>query len=149
MYQARVEAEFCAAHKIIGQQGKCARLHGHNWKIEVVVGNNKLNKLGMVIDFDELEELTKKVIEPLDHQNLNELKPFLNSNPTAEVIAEYLYLELEKLIDKLNLQEVRVWETPTTWASYSNSKQNYGFNKSKIQLMEVRNKNERMQCAEE
>ncbi|MEW6097110.1 MAG: 6-carboxytetrahydropterin synthase QueD [bacterium] len=119
MYLARVENEFCAAHKIIGQEGKCARPHGHNWKVEVIVSNDKLDRLGMVIDFDELEELTKKVIEPLDHQDLNELKLFLNSNPTAEVIAEYIYIELEKLLDKCKLKEIKVWETPTTWASYS------------------------------
>jgi 6-pyruvoyltetrahydropterin/6-carboxytetrahydropterin synthase len=119
MYFARIEAEFCAAHKIIAQQGKCSRLHGHNWTVEVIVSNDKLDKLGMVMDFYKLEELTQKVIEPLDHQNLNELKPFLNSSPTAEVIAEYIYLELEKLLDNVNLEEVKVWETPTVWASYS------------------------------
>jgi 6-pyruvoyltetrahydropterin/6-carboxytetrahydropterin synthase len=119
VYQARIEAEFCAAHKIIAQQSKCSRLHGHNWKIEVIVSNDKLDKLGMVIDFYKLEEVTKKVIATLDHQNLNELKPFLNSNPTAEIIAEYIYLQLEKLLDNVNLKEVKVWETPNVWASYS------------------------------
>jgi len=119
MYQVRIETNFCAAHKIIGDQGKCARPHGHNWKVEVIVSNEELDKLGMVIDFDKLEKLSKNVIEPLDHRDLNELKLFLNSNPTAEVIAKYIYLELEKLIDNGKLEEVRVWETPTTWASYS------------------------------
>jgi len=121
VYQVRIETQFCSAHKIIGQGDKCARLHGHNWKIEVVVSQERLNKLGMVMDFEELEILSKKVIESLDHQNLNELAPFLNSNPTAEVIAEYIYLELEKLLDKVKLEEVRVWETPAVWASYRKS----------------------------
>lgn len=123
MYQIRVEVEFSAAHKIIGQQDKCARPHGHNWKVEVMVNHDKLNELRMVIDFEELEGLTKKVIEPLDHRDLNELKPFLNSNPTAEAIAEYIYLGLEKLLDKVRLEEVKVWETPTTWASYKRSRE--------------------------
>lgn len=119
MYQVRIEAEFCAAHRIKDKQNKCARPHGHNWKVEVIVSNNKLDELGMVIDFNELEELTKKVIAPLDHQDLNELKPFLNLNPTAEIIAEYLYIELEKLLNNVKIEEVRVWETSTVWASYS------------------------------
>lgn len=124
MYQVRIETEFCAAHRIIGQGDKCSRLHGHNWKIEVVAGHDKLDESGMVIDFHQLEDLTKKVVEPLDHQNLNELIPFLNSNPTAEKIAEYIYNEasllgLEKLLPGVKLEQVKVWETPTTWASYS------------------------------
>ncbi|MEW6608445.1 MAG: 6-carboxytetrahydropterin synthase QueD [bacterium] len=119
MYRVRVEAQFCAAHKIIGHQDKCSKLHGHNWNVEVIVSNDKLNKSGMIIDFDELKEWTKKVIEPLDHQNLNELKPFSNSSPTAEAIAQYLYLELQKLLSQVKLEEVKVWETPTCWASYS------------------------------
>ncbi len=118
MYQVRIETEFCAAHRIIKQGSKCSRLHGHNWKIEVVASHNKLDESGMVIDFHELEDLTKKVVEPLDHQNLNELTPFLNSNPTAEKIAEYVYLGLEKMLAGIKLEEVKVWETPTTWASY-------------------------------
>jgi len=121
VYQVRVEAEFCAAHKISGQEDKCARLHGHNWKVEVIVSQERLDNLGMIIDFEELEILTKKVIAPLDHRDLNELELFLNSNPTAEVIAEYIYLELEKLLNKIKLEEVRVWETPTVWALYRKS----------------------------
>ncbi|MDI6736248.1 MAG: 6-carboxytetrahydropterin synthase QueD [bacterium] len=124
MYQVRIETEFCAAHRIMKQGSKCSRLHGHNWKIEVVASHDKLDESGMVIDFHKLEDLTKKVVEPLDHQNLNELAPFSNSNPTAEKIAEYIYyqaslLGLEKLLPAIKLEKVTVWETPTTWASYS------------------------------
>ena len=51
MYSIKVEANFSSAHNLRGYKGKCEELHGHNWKVEVAVAKNKLDKLGMVADF--------------------------------------------------------------------------------------------------
>jgi 6-pyruvoyltetrahydropterin/6-carboxytetrahydropterin synthase len=118
MYEIMVEQEFSAAHQIKGYEGVCRNLHGHNWKVQVILKVDNLNKLNMVRDFDEIKEIINKIIKPLDHQYLNELPQFADKNPTSEIIAEYIYFQM-KLIDvHLPVVEVRVWETSTTYASY-------------------------------
>ena len=72
-------------------------MHGHNWKVEVEVCGNKLDNIGMVIDFKEIRNLTKSVVDQLDHQFLNDLKPFKEINPTAENAAFPPLLILAKL----------------------------------------------------
>ena len=54
-------------------------MHGHNWKVEVEVCGNKLDNIGMIVDFKEIKSSAKKIGERLDHQFLNELEPFKNS----------------------------------------------------------------------
>ena len=71
MHKVKVIADFSAAHFLRGYKGKCESLHGHNWKVEVVVSGSKLDSLGMVIDFSDLKKLTKAVLEELDHQNIS------------------------------------------------------------------------------
>jgi len=48
MFELRVGTDFSAAHSIRGHKGRCAKLHGHNWKVEVFLRSGKLDKLGMV-----------------------------------------------------------------------------------------------------
>ncbi|MEE9585050.1 MAG: 6-carboxytetrahydropterin synthase, partial [Candidatus Brocadiales bacterium] len=50
-----VEADFAAAHSLRGYQGECENLHGHNWKVQVVLSAKKLNGLGMVLDFKDVK----------------------------------------------------------------------------------------------
>ncbi|WP_110952871.1 6-carboxytetrahydropterin synthase QueD [Anaerosinus massiliensis] len=122
MYELTVIVEFEAAHRIVDYPGKCNRLHGHNWSIEVTVQGNKLNQLGMLIDFKELKKEVNQTIEHLDHVYLNEIDAFVKENPTAENIAKYIYLQLEKstlLIDDKKLKMVKVWESPKSAVTYS------------------------------
>lgn len=126
MYKVRIETGFCAAHRIDGYQGKCAQIHGHNWKIEVIVSSQKLNKLGMVIDFREIKCMVKEIAEEFDHKYLNEIPCFSMKTTTAEVLAEYIYFQLVKLlfgieeVTPLAIEEVRVWETDTSYGAYCN-----------------------------
>ena len=96
MYELTVIVEFEAAHRIVDYPGKCNRLHGHNWSVEVNVVGTKLNDLGMLIDFKELKKEVNQMIDRLDHYYLNEIEAFKIMNPTAENIAKYIYEELEK-----------------------------------------------------
>jgi 6-pyruvoyltetrahydropterin/6-carboxytetrahydropterin synthase len=121
MYKIKIVTNFSAAHSLRGYKGKCESLHGHNWKVEVLVSSEKLNSLGIAIDFQELKKITSKVLEELDHKHLNDLEYFRKVNPSSEQIARYIFLRLKKLIanQKYRLGEVLVWETETSCAGYS------------------------------
>ena len=123
MYELTVTSEFEAAHLIPGYLGKCSRLHGHNWKIEVVVSGNELNDLGMVIDFVDIKIAVNKALDILDHAYLNELEPFKNIAPTAENIAKYIYDQLSEngsFSENIRLKYVKVWESPRSAVKYYN-----------------------------
>jgi 6-pyruvoyltetrahydropterin/6-carboxytetrahydropterin synthase len=122
MFDLSILADFEAAHYIPNYPGKCSRLHGHNWRIEVSVYGNKLDKLGMLIDFHDLKAEVKKVTEKLDHYYLNEIEPFSSISPTAENIAKYIYEELHtlpRITENCKVRFVKVWESPNSAVSYS------------------------------
>lgn len=120
MYELAIIDEFAAAHQLRQYGGDCERLHGHNWKIEVMVKAKELGRLGMVIDFRELKEATRKIISYLDHQVLNDLPEFKDENPTSENIARYLFKTLESSIiaQGVKVHKVIVWETDSARAGY-------------------------------
>lgn len=122
MYELTVIVEFEAAHRIVDYPGKCNRLHGHNWSVEVTVKGKKLNELGMLIDFKELKKEVNKTIDKLDHVYLNELEAFVENNPTAEHIAKYIYEQLELsplFVNNIKVKMIKVWESPKSAVTYS------------------------------
>ena len=120
MYLLIVREDFSAAHRLPSTGGKCAELHGHNWKIEVQVWAEELDESGMVIDFHDLRAQTREIVEGLDHRYLNDLPAFQRQNPTAENIAQHIYEELAQRLGKgrVEMDQVRVWESETTAATY-------------------------------
>lgn len=103
---------FEAAHKLENYNGKCRNLHGHSYKMEISV-HGKVNENGMVIDFHELKKAVKdNILDILDHSYLNEII----ENPTAENISIWIW---GKLNDKLNLREIKLWETDDSCAVYN------------------------------
>ena len=121
MYEVMIEEEFSAAHALRGYRGKCENLHGHNWKVEVYVRGERLDEVGMLVDFKELKAATRRVMQYLDHQNLNELQPFaVELNPSSEHLAGFILQEVGGAInnDRVKVYKVRVWETPSTCATY-------------------------------
>lgn len=120
MFRLRVYDYFSSAHFLNGYQGKCESLHGHNWKVEAEIEGRTLDKVGMLIDFKLLRELLKEILGELDHRLLNDLDVFKNSNPSAELIAKYVYDELQiKLPSEITLSSVSVWESERSQAIYS------------------------------
>jgi len=100
---------FDAAHNLINYHGKCERLHGHTYKLRVIVEGTPDSE-GMIIDFIELKALVKeRVISRLDHSYINEII----SQPSAENIALWIWDELEESVKRENcsLYEIHVWET--------------------------------------
>lgn len=120
MYYLQVFDYFSSAHFLQGYQGKCESLHGHNWKVEAEVEGEKLDNLGMLIDFKILRALLSKVLKKMDHCVLNEIEEFKNSNPSAELIAKYIYGELKQLLPvNVNISAISVWETERSQAIYT------------------------------
>ncbi len=114
MFVLKIVTDFASAHSLRNYPGDCSRLHGHNWGVEVMVFSNKLDETGIAIDFREIKKQTKVVAKRLDHQYLNEIKPFDALNPTAENIAKYFFDEVGLLINNqdVKVKEVTIWETP-------------------------------------
>ena len=121
MFVLKIVTDFASAHSLRNYPGDCARLHGHNWQVEVSVCSEVLDDNGIAIDFREIKKQTKLVIKRLDHQYLNEIKPFDVLNPTAENIAKYFFEEVGLLINSENVKvkEVLIWETPRSAVTYS------------------------------
>ncbi len=120
MFKAKVVDSFSAAHRLRGYRGDCERLHGHNYRVEVVVSSPSLDKQGIVMDFRELKSLLKGVLHEFDHQYLNDLAPFAEQNPSAENIAKHLFEALSPLIrEPVRLSEVTVWENDASCVSYA------------------------------
>ena len=115
MYRLRIEDTFDAAHKLVGYEGKCARLHGHTWKAEVFVTGEKLDDTGMLVDFSILKDRLKQITGILDHSFLNDFKEI--GNPTSENLARYIFNNL-KILEGIKLEKVRIWESPSSWCEY-------------------------------
>lgn len=101
--------KFDAAHNLINYHGKCEKLHGHTYKLRVIL-EGQPDSEGMIMDFVELSGLVKeKIISRLDHSYLNDLI----SQPSAENIALWVWAELEKFLtrDNCKLYEIHIWET--------------------------------------
>lgn len=114
---------FSAAHQIRFHGGKCERLHGHNWRVRVHVRSTELNKIGMVVDFADLQKLVAEVGSRFDHQNVNEIPPFDQVNTTAELLARFFYTEAAQRLaaaeqGRVTVSKVEVWENEGSLATY-------------------------------
>lgn len=120
MYELMVESQFSSAHQLRGYKGKCENLHGHNWKVQVMVSSEKLNEIGLVMDFHELKKIVRELLLTLDHSVLNEIFPFTEINPSSENIAKWIYDSLKKKITNRNiaLVSITVWESETASSTY-------------------------------
>ncbi|MFN0120218.1 MAG: 6-carboxytetrahydropterin synthase QueD [Blastocatellia bacterium] len=118
--EAMIQMSFSSAHIVRGHKGKCASLHGHNYRVEVHARGTELDELGMLIDFADLKAATRAVVDYLDHKYINELPPFDEVNPTAEEMAGYFLDEIARQIDNNHVQvyKIRLWETDNCCAVY-------------------------------
>ncbi len=98
-WSLNVEGNFSAAHAINHYEGKCERLHGHNFTVRITVRGNEVDpKTGMLLDFKIIKTALKDVLDRLDHQILNETPPFDKLSPSSENLAEFIWIGMtEKL----------------------------------------------------
>ena len=123
MYEVTVEDSFAAGHYLREYKGKCENPHGHNYKVRVTLAGKELDRAGLLLDFKDLKEVMKHVIDRLDHQMLNDIEPFITVNPSAENLSQYFFVETNtRLKQKTNgrvfVKDVTIWETDTTTATY-------------------------------
>ena len=124
MYEVTVEDTFSSGHYLRNYKGKCEKPHGHNYKVRVTLRGETLDHAGLLIDFKDLKDVLRPVVNYLDHQMINELEPFTVLNPSAENLAKYFYdqanAHLKSLTNgRLAVGDVTIWETDTTTATYS------------------------------
>ncbi len=108
--------EFDSAHNLLNYHGKCERLHGHTYRLEVTVSGVPDDD-GIVVDFNLLKSTVNEcIIEKLDHQYLNELFDF---NTTCENMLLWMWKQLYKRLksERFQLYQLTLWETPTSYAT--------------------------------
>ncbi|MBN2342664.1 MAG: 6-carboxytetrahydropterin synthase QueD [Deltaproteobacteria bacterium] len=121
MFEIYRECTFSASHQLRNYNGKCERLHGHNWRIRVHVSGEQLDKSGMLLDFHELDAIMKEAIDVFDHRHLNEVEPFLDDSPSSELLAKVVFEEMERRLPKnkeLRVKCCDVWENDASRARY-------------------------------
>jgi 6-pyruvoyltetrahydropterin/6-carboxytetrahydropterin synthase len=120
-YEVIVQQEFSSAHALRHYHGKTEPLHGHNFRVEVVLRGKRLqNKVKYLVDFVELQRALQAIVKPMDHVNLNDYPPFDRENPSAENLAAYIGTQLAQRWKAagVRIASVTVWETPFQAARY-------------------------------
>ena len=132
MYSVTKRIEFCYGHRLMNYDGVCRYPHGHNAVVEIDIQAERLDARNMVADFGEIKTVVKGWIDrELDHkmilrtddplaaalQKMGEPVYLLDSNPTAERIAQLIFDKSRE--HGLPVSRVTVWETPTSWATYT------------------------------
>jgi 6-pyruvoyltetrahydropterin/6-carboxytetrahydropterin synthase len=112
MYTLKVREGFDGAHHLRGYEGKCARVHGHRWIVEVELAADGLDNTGIVCDFGKLREVLRSILP--DHLDVNEVYPDIN--PTAENLARVFYEQMKARVRET--VGVTVWETPECGCRY-------------------------------
>jgi 6-pyruvoyltetrahydropterin/6-carboxytetrahydropterin synthase len=116
MFTISKQFHFSASHQLkrLPASHPCARLHGHNYIVEVELQSEMLNDTGFVRDYTELNDLKQMIAERLDHQHLNEVLG--DDCITAEQLARWLYQWCKDHWPEVTA--VRISETPKTWAEF-------------------------------
>ncbi|GFN33882.1 6-carboxytetrahydropterin synthase QueD [Paenibacillus xylaniclasticus] len=115
------EFTFDSAHHLHQYEGKCKNLHGHTYKVQLILSGVP-DERGISIDFSDMKRIAKKrIIDPLDHKYLNEVLPPMNT--TAENMVVWMYEQVhealveEGLYPNIRVEEIKLWETPTSFAA--------------------------------
>ena len=132
MYSVSKRIEFCYGHRLMNYDGVCRHPHGHNAIVEIDIEAERLDGRNMVADFSDIKRIVKGWIDrELDHKmilrqddpladalrKMGEPVYLLESNPTAERIAQLIFDKSRE--QGLPVSRVTVWETPTSWATYT------------------------------
>ena len=132
MYSVTKRIDFCYGHRLLDYDGICKHPHGHNAVAEIEIRTDALDRRNMVADFGDIKRVVKTWVDrELDHKmilrhddplvaplrQLGEPIYVLDSNPTVERIARLIYDVSRE--QGLSVVRVTVWETPTSWATYT------------------------------
>ncbi|HEX4156517.1 MAG TPA: 6-carboxytetrahydropterin synthase QueD [Acidobacteriaceae bacterium] len=123
MFEITVQAGFSSGHYLRNYHGKCENPHGHNYRVLLTLIGEELDPSGLLLDFKELKHVLRPTVDYLDHQMINDLKPFDTVNPSAENLAKYFFDQTASQLRQMTAGRVRVkdctlYETDTSFARY-------------------------------
>ena len=120
MFDVEIRRPFSAAHQLRGYDGDCRNLHGHNYNVIAVVRTDKLNDIGIALDFKRLKAALDSILAAYDHKNLSELPEYAEVNPTSEIMAMHIHQRLSALLndDAVTVRSIRVEESANSAVTY-------------------------------
>jgi 6-pyruvoyltetrahydropterin/6-carboxytetrahydropterin synthase len=120
MFTIKVETRFRASHQLTLSGGSKEPPHQHDWIVTVKVSSDKLDSMGLVMDFGLLKAMVNEITSGFDNIQLDSIDYFQRNNPSAENVAKYIFEKLEpKLTSGVKLRSVRVVEEPGCSAKFS------------------------------
>ena len=123
MYEIFVAARFEAAHRLVGDFGPASRIHGHTYRMEVIVRGEHLGGDGTLYDIGDLGQAVKGLAASLDYMDLDEVPGLEGVNTTAEAVADFCWEKLAPSLRSKGLDSlvVRIWESPDAYAAREDS----------------------------
>ena len=119
MFSISVERHFQASHQLIMLDGSKEPVHFHDWVVAANLSSEKLNNMGVVMDFRELQAMIDRTVAGFNNKALESISYFQQNNPSAENVAKYIYEKLLiELPEGIKLQNVRVVEEPGCSATF-------------------------------
>lgn len=120
MFTISVETHFRASHQLLLPDGTKEPIHNHDWLVTTAVTTDKLDEMGVVMDFHVLKAMVGTITAELDNAALGELRYFHRNNPSAENVAKHIYSRLRgELPHGVKLQSISVVEEPGCSAEFS------------------------------
>ncbi len=119
MYEIGITAQFEAAHRLVGDFGPATRLHGHTYRLDVIIRGERINEAGILFDIARLQVLVDTLTDALHYRDLADVPGLQGKNSTAEVVAAYCWDSLAAELGGHGLASllVRVWESPQVYAA--------------------------------
>jgi 6-pyruvoyltetrahydropterin/6-carboxytetrahydropterin synthase len=119
MYEVYVAARFEAAHRLVGDFGPASRMHGHTYRMEVILRGRRLQEDGTLYDIGELRRAVDDLAASLDYRDLNEVPGLADVNTTAEALSDFCWEKLAAPLRDRGLDSllVRIWESPDVYAA--------------------------------
>jgi 6-pyruvoyltetrahydropterin/6-carboxytetrahydropterin synthase len=120
LFEVAYETTFCATHVLTEGGRPLEPLHGHDWRVEVVAAGERLDGIGVVVDFEHLKRAVGEVTARFHYKDINAHPAFSGQSPSAEAVARYFFQEVRKGMgaEGKHLRRVRVWEAPGCSAIY-------------------------------
>jgi len=120
LFTIRVTSGFSASHQLTLPDGSKEQLHNHVWEVIIDVSSERLNDMGLVMDFALLKGMIEKITGDFEGKKLEEIDYFQQNGSSAEIVAMHIYEELEpQLPDDVRLEAVSVVEAPGYSAKFS------------------------------
>ncbi|MEB3245407.1 MAG: 6-carboxytetrahydropterin synthase [Vampirovibrionales bacterium] len=116
MFEVMIEGHFCAARHLLNYQGPCAQIHGHNFKVQAYAQTRTLDAANVAIDFNVMQAALNKLLQHLDHQDLNALEAFKGVSPSTEFLCQWLFEALLPSVPQLS--KITIWDMPGSCVSY-------------------------------